>query len=143
MSNIAVMGGGAWGTALALNLAQRGGHSISLWAHSLAVADNIRSTRENTDFLPGFKLPPSVAVTYNASVALANAEIVLSVMPSHHVRSSYAKFAAHLRAGQSIVSATKGIEDQTGLRMSEVIAEALALRKLDLPMGVLSGPSFA
>lgn len=143
MSRIAVLGGGAWGTALAFNLAQRGGHSISLWAHSSAVAENIRSTRENTDFFPGFKLPPSVAVTCNAAEALANAEIVLSVMPSHHVRSSYAKFAPHFRAGQSIVSATKGIEDQTGLRMSEIIAEALDSRNLDLPIGVLSGPSFA
>jgi glycerol-3-phosphate dehydrogenase (NAD(P)+) len=143
MSNIAVMGGGAWGTALALNLAQRGGHSVTLWTHSPAVAETVRASRENTSFLPGFKLPPSVAITSHAAEALSKAEIVLSVMPSHHVRESYKKFAPHLSAGQFLVSATKGIEDQSGLRMSEVIAEVTAARGLHLPIAVLSGPSFA
>jgi glycerol-3-phosphate dehydrogenase (NAD(P)+) len=143
MSNIAVMGGGAWGTALALNLAQRGGHSITLWTHSAGVAETIRATGENAAFLPGFPLPASIAVTSHAAQALANAEIVLSVMPSHHVRASYTHFAPYLHAGQSIVSATKGIEDHTGLRMSEVIAESLATHSLHLHVAVLSGPSFA
>jgi glycerol-3-phosphate dehydrogenase (NAD(P)+) len=143
MSNIAIMGGGAWGTALALNLAQRGGHSITLWTHSPAVAETIRTRRENTAFLPGFKVPPSITITSKYADALSKAEILLSVMPSHHVRESYEKFIPHLRAGQSIVSATKGIEDQSGLRMSEVIAKVLAPRGLNLPIAVLSGPSFA
>jgi glycerol-3-phosphate dehydrogenase (NAD(P)+) len=143
MSNIAIMGGGAWGTALALSLAQRGGHSLTLWTHSSAVADTIRTSRENTAFLPGFPIPPSVTVTSKAAEALRNAEIILSVVPSHHVRASCKKFAPHLRTGQMLVSATKGIEDQTGLRMSEVIAEVLAANKLSLPIAVLSGPSFA
>jgi glycerol-3-phosphate dehydrogenase (NAD(P)+) len=143
MSNIAVMGGGAWGTALALNLAQRGGHSISLWCHSPAVAETIRSSRENTAFLPGVPLPPSITATNKVADALKDAEIILSVMPSHHVRDSYKKFVPHLRSGQILVSATKGIEDQTGLRMSEVIGEALAERGLYLPLAILSGPSFA
>jgi glycerol-3-phosphate dehydrogenase (NAD(P)+) len=143
MSNIAVMGGGAWGTALALNLAQRGGHTIALWTHSSDITENIRKTQENIAFLPGFKLPPSITATSSVAEALRKADIVLSVMPSHHVRESYTKFAPHLRAGQSLVSATKGIEDQTGLRMSEVIAGVLATRSLQLPIAVLSGPSFA
>jgi glycerol-3-phosphate dehydrogenase (NAD(P)+) len=143
MSNIAVMGGGAWGTALALTLAQRGGHAITLWTHSPAVAETIRSTKENSAFLPGFQLPRTVAATSNAAEALKNAEIVLSVMPSHYVRESYNLFATHLRSGQVLVSATKGIEDQTALRMSEVIAETLAAHQLNLPIAVLSGPSFA
>ncbi|MGB0122311.1 MAG: NAD(P)H-dependent glycerol-3-phosphate dehydrogenase [Silvibacterium sp.] len=143
MSNIAVMGGGAWGTALALNLSERGGHDIVLWTHSPKVAETIRATRENTAFLPGFPFPQTVSVTSNAAEALTNAEIVLSVMPSHHVRDSYASFAPHLRSGQLLVSATKGIEDRTGLRMSEVIADALAAHSLHLPIAVLSGPSFA
>ncbi len=143
MSNIAVMGGGAWGTALALNLAQRGGHSITLWTHSAVVAATIRSTGENSAFLPGFPLPPTIAVTSNAAEALTSAEIVLSVMPSHHVRDSYAGFAPHLRSTQLLVSATKGIEDLSALRMSEVISEVLAAHGLHLPVAVLSGPSFA
>ena len=77
MSNIAVMGGGAWGTALALNLAQRGGHSITLWTHSSAVAQTIRVNRENTAFLPGFHLPNSIATTSSAAEALAQAEAEL------------------------------------------------------------------
>jgi glycerol-3-phosphate dehydrogenase (NAD(P)+) len=143
MSNIAVMGGGAWGTALALSLAQRGGHSIALWCHSPAVAETIRSSKENTAFLPGIQLPPSITATSKVADALKDAEIILSVMPSHHVRESYKKFAPHLRSGQVLVSATKGIEGQSALRMSEVIAEVLAERNLSLPITVLSGPSFA
>jgi glycerol-3-phosphate dehydrogenase (NAD(P)+) len=143
MSKIAVMGGGAWGTALALNLAHCGGHSITLWTHSAVVAATIRSTGENSAFLPGFPLSPSIAVTSNAAEALINAEIVLSVMPSHHVRASYASFAPHLRSTQLLVSATKGIEDLSALRMSEVISEVLATHGLHLPVAVLSGPSFA
>jgi len=143
MSTIAVMGGGAWGTALALTLAQRGGHSITLWTHSPAAAEAICKTRENSAFLPGFQLPRGVAVTSEAADALSNAEIVLSVMPSHYVRESYTAFAPHLHAEQVLVSATKGIEDQTALRMSEVIAEILAARNLNLPLAVISGPSFA
>lgn len=143
MSNIAVMGAGAWGTALALNLAQRGDHGIALWAHSPAVSKAINTTRENTAYLPGFKLPPSIDVTSKVAEALDSADIVLSVMPSHHVRASYSQFAPHLRPGQSIVSATKGVEDESGLRVSEVIAQVLAHHRLDLPIAVLSGPSFA
>ena len=143
MSTIAVMGGGAWGTALALTLAQRGGHSITLWTHSPAAAEAICKTRENSAFLPGFQLPRGVAVTSEAADALSNAEIVLSVMPSHYVRESYTAFAPHLHAEQVLVSATKGIEDQTALRMSEVIAEILAARNLNLPLAIISGPSFA
>lgn len=143
MSKIAVMGAGAWGTALAINLAQRGGHSIMLWAHDRALAEAIRTKRENSAFLPGFPLPSSIAVTGYPGEALKNAEIVLSVMPSHHVRESYATFAQHLREGQVLVSATKGIEDGTGFRMSEAITAALAEHELELPIAVLSGPSFA
>ena len=143
MSTIAVMGGGAWGTALALNLAQRGGHKITLWIHSPAVAETIRTTGENVAFLPGFPLPASIGITSKAAEALADADIILSVMPSHHVRASYTHFAPHLHSGQSLVSATKGVEDRSGLRMSEVISETLAPHGLHLPIAVLSGPSFA
>src|SRR6185437_13565089 len=89
MSNIAIMGAGEWGTALALNLAQRGGHSVTLWAHNADLAEAIRASQENTAFLAGFPLPASITVTGSSAEALSEAEIVLSVMPSHHVRESY------------------------------------------------------
>jgi glycerol-3-phosphate dehydrogenase (NAD(P)+) len=143
MSRIAVMGGGAWGTALALSLARRGGHSLILWTHSPTLAAAIRDSRENTTFLPGFLVPREIELTSDAAEALRSAEIVVSVMPSHHVRTSYELFAPYLNAGQLLVSATKGIEDHTYLRMSEVISDLLARFGLGLSSGVLSGPSFA
>jgi glycerol-3-phosphate dehydrogenase (NAD(P)+) len=143
MSRIAIMGSGAWGTALAISLARRGGHRITLWSFAKDVAATMREQRENVAFLPGFKIPESVGVFEEAADALGGAEIVVSVTPSQFVRSSYEGFAGHLHKGQLLVSATKGIEDETYLRMTEVIDEVLAKRGLALPCGVLSGPSFA
>jgi glycerol-3-phosphate dehydrogenase (NAD(P)+) len=143
MSRIAIMGSGAWGTALAISLARRGGHQIALWSYAKDVATTMREQRENTAFLPGFQIPESVAVFEDAAEALDGAVIVVSVTPSQFVRSTYERFAPHLRAGQLLVSATKGIEDETCLRMTQVIGEVLAARGMELPCGVLSGPSFA
>lgn len=143
MSSIAIMGGGAWGTAIALSLARRGVHQLTLWTHSEEVARTIHASRENTGFLPGFAIPESVAVTTDPELAIAPAEILVSVMPSHHVRASYERFAPYLRSGQILVSATKGIEDGSYLRVSQIIAEVLGGYLLDLPIAVLSGPSFA
>ncbi|MBV8436456.1 MAG: NAD(P)-dependent glycerol-3-phosphate dehydrogenase [Silvibacterium sp.] len=143
MSRIAVMGGGAWGTAIALSLAHRGGHAVMLWAHSPEVAADIRDSGENKAFLPGVPIPRQIAVTSDAEEALRHAEIVVSVMPSHHVRASYELFAPHLNTEQLLVSATKGVEDGTYLRMSQVIADVLGRHHLNLRCGVLSGPSFA
>ncbi len=143
MSRIAVMGGGAWGTAIILSLARRGGHSLTLWTHSPAVAAAIGASGENAAFLPGFPIPSEIELTSDAREALRSAEIVVSVMPSHHVRSSYELFAPHLNSGQLLVSATKGIEDHTYLRPSQVISEVIVPYGLDLACGVLSGPSFA
>lgn len=137
------MGSGAWGTALAISLARRGGHSIALWSYAKDVATTMREQRENTAFLRGFQIPESVGIFEDAGEALEGAEIVVSVTPSQFVRTSYAQFAPHLRAGQMLVSATKGIEDESCLRMSEVIGEVLAQRGQQLPIGVVSGPSFA
>lgn len=143
MSRIAIMGSGAWGTALAISLARRGGHQVALWSFASDVAETMRTTRENTPFLPGFQLPPSIVITDNAAEALAGAEIVVSVTPSQFARASFKGFLPHLRAEQLLVSATKGIEDESYLRMTQVIGEVLATRGLQLACGVLSGPSFA
>ena len=143
MSRIAVMGSGAWGTALAISLARRGGHRIALWSYAKDVAAAMRERRENTQFLPGFEIPRSVAVFEDAGETLDGAEIVVSVTPSQFVRPSYENFVPHLHDGHLLVSATKGIEDDTCLRMTQVIGEVLAMRGKRLPCGVLSGPSFA
>jgi glycerol-3-phosphate dehydrogenase (NAD(P)+) len=148
MSRISIMGGGAWGTAIALSLARRGGHELTLWTHSEEVARTILASRENAGFLPGFPIPETIAVTTDAELAIASSEILVSVMPSHHVRASYERFAPYLRPGQTLVSGTKGIEDGSYLRVSQIIAETLALHRpdmaaADLPCAVLSGPSFA
>jgi glycerol-3-phosphate dehydrogenase (NAD(P)+) len=143
MSRIAVMGCGAWGTAIALSLARKGGHTVTLWAHVQDVCDAILKGRENVDFLPGFPLPEEIVITADTEEALRGAEIVISVMPSQFVRSTYRRIAPYLREHQILVSATKGIEDETYLRMSQVIDEVLAERGLAMPCGVMSGPSFA
>jgi glycerol-3-phosphate dehydrogenase (NAD(P)+) len=143
MSRIAILGGGAWGTALALSLTRRGGHHLTLWTHSAETAHALHAVRENTAFLPGFPIPESIAVTTDAELAIAPAEIVVSVMPSHYVRVSYQRFAPYLHPGHTVVSATKGIEDETTLRVSQIIAKVLEANTLTLPIAVLSGPSFA
>jgi len=142
MSRIVILGSGAWGTAIALSLHRRGGHRISLWAHSPEFAQEIIDAGENKLFLPGFPLPAEIAVTGD-NAAVAEAEIVVSVVPSEFLRSTLARIRPHLHAGQIVVSATKGVEDHTFLRMSQVIAASLAEAGLTLPVGAFSGPSFA
>jgi glycerol-3-phosphate dehydrogenase (NAD(P)+) len=135
MSRIAIVGSGSWGTALALSLARRGDHSIALWSHSAAVGT----------YLPGFPIPPQIDQVTDLAVAALGAEIVISAVPSQHVRAIYHAMAPLLRPGQIIVSATKGIEDQSFLRMTQVIEQVLTEQNLNgsLPCGALSGPSFA
>jgi glycerol-3-phosphate dehydrogenase (NAD(P)+) len=140
MSRIIVLGSGAWGTAIALSLHRRGGHQLSLWAHSPEFAQEIIAAGENKLFLPGFPLPPEIAITGD-NAAVADAEIVVSVVPSEFLRSTFARIGPHLHSGQIIVSATKGVEDHTYLRMTQVIAASLAEVGLTLPG--LSAPSAA
>jgi glycerol-3-phosphate dehydrogenase (NAD(P)+) len=142
MSRIAVLGSGAWGTAIALALHRRGGHQVSLWSHSEEETQQIQAAGENVLFLPGFPLPAEIAVTADTA-AVAKAEIAVSVIPSGFLRPTLARLRPHLHAGQIIVSATKGVENNTFLRMTEVIAATLAESGLTLPIGAFSGPSFA
>ena len=134
MSRIAIVGSGSWGTALALSLARRGDHSMSLWSHSAAVGT----------YLPGFPIPQQVKPVTDLAAAVAGADIVISAVPSQYVRAVYHQIAPLLEQGQIIVSATKGIEDQTFLRMTQVIEQVLAAHHVaGMPAGALSGPSFA
>ena len=93
MSRIAIVGSGSWGTALALSLARRGDHSIALWSHSAGVAETIRKQRENVAYLPGFPIPPQVTPTTDLAAAVVGADIVISAIPSQHVREIYQTMA--------------------------------------------------
>jgi glycerol-3-phosphate dehydrogenase (NAD(P)+) len=146
VSRIAIIGSGAWGTALAISLAERGDHSITLWSHTAVVAEDIAQHRENRAYLPGYRVPDAVRPTADLAEALTATEIVIGVMPSAHVHEIYKEMAPHLTSRPAIVSATKGIVTSGDgsaryLRISELIDEALAGQQL--PCAVLSGPSFA
>lgn len=147
MSRIVILGNGAWGTALALSLHRRGGHQVALWSHSVEEAEKIAAAGENVLYLPGFPLPASIEITADEA-AVAGADIVVSVIPSAFLRSTLARIAPHMNPGQVVVSATKGVENGTFLRMTEVIDAALApahgaLAPARGRIGALSGPSFA
>ncbi len=143
MTKIAILGAGSWGTALAIVLSRcRTPHEISLWAHNGGLAESIRGERENKTYLPGSKLPESVRVHSQLQAALSGAQVILGAMPSAHGRAVYASALPFVAAGASFVSASKGLEPSTHLRMSEVIAQVVS-SKFAPRIAVISGPSFA
>lgn len=142
MSRIVVLGSGAWGTAIALSLHRRAGHEVTLWSHSVEEAQQIADAGENKLFLPGFPLPAGLAVTADTT-RITYADILVSVIPSEFLRATLTRIRAHMHNGQFMVSATKGIEDRTYLRMTQVISETLEPAGLLLSIGAFSGPSFA
>ena len=143
MKKIAIIGGGSWGTALAIALTRASRpHSLALWAHSPDVVELLRAKRVNEIYLPGFGLPAEVEITGALQEALAKAEIILGVMPSAHAREVYRAIRPHLDLGAVFVSATKGLEPTTHARISEIIACEIA-QNPPRRVAVLSGPSFA
>jgi glycerol-3-phosphate dehydrogenase (NAD(P)+) len=142
MSEIAVIGAGAWGTGIAIVLGRKGAHRVRLWAHESEVWRSIAERHVNDAFLPGRKIPDSVAATNDLAQALHGAHIVVSVMPSQHCRGLFEKMRPLIPASALIVSATKGLEEGSLLRMTEVIAQVLG-RADTSGIGALSGPSFA
>lgn len=143
MARIAVVGSGAWGTALAFSLYRSGHRDLCLWSHSDSVAETIRNTRENSRFLPGFHLPDHIGITSSLETAVSDADVLVTVTPSHHVRQVYGEILPFLRPEHILVSATKGIESGTGMRVSQVIADVLRPASRSNEVSVLSGPSFA
>ena len=141
MKRLAIIGGGSWGTALSIVLAPRF-DAVRLWVYETALAERMTSTRENDIFLPGFQLPPAVLPTSTLEEALCNADIVLTVMPSHHVRGVVTRMLPCLHPEILLVSATKGIETITLMRVSEVLTEVVRQR-FEPRIAVLSGPTFA
>jgi glycerol-3-phosphate dehydrogenase (NAD(P)+) len=138
LSRITILGAGAWGTALALSLARRGGHSITLWAHSSTLVEQLVESGENLPYLPGFTLPFDVTVTGDLPGSIFEADIILCVIPSQHVRGIISHIAPLLTRNQIILSASKGLEEGSFLRMTQVITSVT-----NNPTGVLSGPTFA
>jgi glycerol-3-phosphate dehydrogenase (NAD(P)+) len=144
LSEIAVVGAGAWGTSLSIVLGRKGTHRVRLWAHEKEVRDSISSRRVNELFLPEHAVPDSVSVTGSFEEAIQHAEIVVSVMPSQHCRSLFQKMHPFLKSDMLFVSATKGLEEGTLLRMTEVIAVVVGSDGGFQPrIGALSGPTFA
>src|ERR1700693_3247377 len=143
MTKIAILGAGGWGTALAIVLSRsRKPHEISLWVHNAGLAASIRRDCENKTYLPGSKLPDSVRVHPQLEVTLSGAQVILGAMPSGHARAVYASTLPFVASSASFVSASKGLEPSTHLRMSEVIAQVVS-PKFTPRIAVISGPSFA
>jgi glycerol-3-phosphate dehydrogenase (NAD(P)+) len=144
VSRIAVIGAGAWGTALAIVAGRRGNHDVCLWAYEKEVCASLKQLRLNYLFLPDFQVPATVRATNDLKEALAGAEIVVSVMPSHHCRRTFEHMAQWLLPNMLFVSATKGVENDTLLRMTQVIQEVVSrLSGFDPRIVAMSGPSFA
>lgn len=146
MKRIAILGGGSWGTALAIVLSRtHKPHEISLWVRHAALAESIRRDRENKLYLPGHKLPETVRVTHDAAASLENAGMVIGAIPTAHARSVYQRMLPHVVRGTPIVSATKGLEPASHARMSEVISQVSQTVSPQFParIAILSGPSFA
>ena len=139
MRAIAVLGAGSWGTALSVHLARQG-HQVRLWGRDPRLVEDMRARRANAVYLPDVTLPKGLSVTSVLDEALDRADIVVSAVPSHGCRAVLRAAAPYLRAGATMVSATKGLETDTLQRLSEVIAEEVGPGR---PVVALSGPSFA
>lgn len=143
MTKIAIIGAGGWGTALAIVLANaKQSRRIALWAREHDVLESLERAHENSVFLPGFRVPPNVAVTGELEQALRESEIVIGAMPAAYARAMYSAMLPLLRPEMRFVSATKGLEPDTLLRITEVVTQVLS-RKFRPRVAALSGPSFA
>ena len=138
MTHLAILGGGSWGTALAIVLSPRF-ERVRLWVHEAGLAARMNLTRENDVYLPGFQLAANIEPVNALRDALDAADAVIGVMPSHHARRVFTEARPWLRPDTALVSATKGIETGSLKRMTEVIREVTG----SPVVAALSGPSFA
>lgn len=139
MKRIAIIGGGSWGTALAV-IAARAGHEVQLWSRNAGVIQSINENRVNSRYLKSVAIPSSVAATSELNAALHQATLVLFAAPSHAARELCHAIASPLSESAIIVSVAKGIEIETGKRISEIANEVIGSAH---PFVCLSGPSFA
>jgi len=138
VKRLAIIGGGAWGTALAI-VARRAGSLPVLWARDPDVVDAINERHENPVFLPQVTLDPGITATTDIDAAVAGAQAALLVVPAQFLRDVIERLGPHLRRGMPVLHCAKGIETDTLNTMSEVAAEIIP----DAPSAVLSGPTFA
>ncbi|HTC42754.1 MAG TPA: NAD(P)H-dependent glycerol-3-phosphate dehydrogenase [Candidatus Acidoferrales bacterium] len=143
MSRIAILGGGSWGTGLSVVLAHsRRKHEIRIWVREASLVQSMQQERKNSVYLPGIPIPACVQASNDLDEVLREVQILIGAVPSAHARGVYLKAAPYLSAETVIVSATKGLEPSTHLRMSEVIGQVFALQFIPRT-AVVSGPSFA
>jgi len=140
--NIGVVGAGSWGTALA-DLLARIGHQVTLWAYEADLVARMRSTRENDLFLPDFSLHEELEFSNSLADVVKGRELILLVSPSQLMRRVVRELLPHIEDGRVLVSAAKGIENDSLMTMSQVIDEELAAAGRKAPLAFLSGPSFA
>ena len=138
---ISVIGAGSWGTALSIIAAQNN-NEVTLWANNSLVTESINSFAENKQYLPGVQIPSNVRATCIFEDAIDESEIVITAAPSHVYRSVLSRIKPFLRPEMIIVSATKGIENESLMRISEIVASELADR-FDPKFVALAVPTFA
>lgn len=138
MKKVTIIGDGGWGTALATVLA-RNGHRVTVWGPFEDYVSRTQNERVNTKFLPGVELPDEIGFTSDTGTAAADADAVVLAVPSRYFRDVVSRFCGLLPDAAPVVSVTKGLDRDTGRRMSEVAAEILDRE----PIAALSGPSHA
>lgn len=135
---ITVLGGGSFGTVLA-NMAAENGYNVSLWMRNQTLADTINTTRENSRYMPGYRLHPNLVATTNLQEAVADSSLILVSIPSGGFRSVLQRVKSYVEPEQLLVSTTKGLEVEGFTLMSEILAALFPVN----PIGVLSGPNLA
>ncbi|HET7686860.1 MAG TPA: NAD(P)H-dependent glycerol-3-phosphate dehydrogenase [Candidatus Limnocylindria bacterium] len=135
---VGVIGAGAWGTTLAIQLAEAQ-RPVTLWTHSVEAAEQLAHHRENARYLPGVTFPPNLRVATDDAHLAEPYRVYLAAVPSSHLRATLQRLAPQLHPGTPVLSVVKGIEEHTHARMSQVVAEELPGR----PVAVLSGPNLA
>ena len=137
MQKIAVIGAGSWGTTLAILLSEKG-FNVNLWVRREGLANEIESKRENIQYLPGIKFPNKLIAEHSLKSALESSDIIITAVPSEFLRNTLREIKSYFN-NQIIVSVTKGIEHNTGKRMSQVIEDELGKARI----AVMSGPNHA
>ncbi len=138
-TTIAILGDGAWGTALALLLAQNPDHRVTLWSAREENGRLLRERRENVRLLPGIPIPPTIALTTDIQQAVADAGLWVAAIPTVYLRATLTRIAAAVSAGPPVLSLAKGLENGTFLRPTEIVTQVLGVAQT----AVLSGPNHA
>lgn len=135
---ISVIGSGSWGTAIAILLSSRG-HDVYLWSWIQEETDRLAHDRENKEFLPGVKFPDTIHCTHDMGECTDGAELIITAAPSPATRTTAKQLAPHVKEGQKIVNISKGMEEGTLLRLSQVYKQEVP----QADVSVMSGPSHA